>query len=1037
MNDLQLQQACVQIKSQTGEVEGVGFLIDGSGIIITCAHVIRNANSQVGGLVNIRFANTLEDMVAEVIEAGWRDTESDDLAFIKLSTPLPPNAEPLRFLNPECLENNTFITFGFPQLLNEQGDIAINGAWADGKIMGLVHRGHGEKILQLKSQDLDQGFSGSPVLDNKYNLVVGIITEVKRADPYKKLQLLAWATPVSRIIDAYPNIAVGQLAQSRKLSPHFEYPLVRAQHFKGRESYLKTLKKFWNQGNQGVISLIGIGGSGKTAIVRHFLESQKWMKPDLSSQYPDGLFVWSFYDAPNTTDFINRAYHYFSNFLPNPEAKETPISDDVTKANVFLLAEILEKAKGRFLLVLDGLEKMQSEGKHMGVERGRLIDPPLKHLLLRIADGICGETKAIVTSRFPLTDLADFDTEKYRELNVDKLEPLAARDLLRKLGVNGSDGALELLAEEYGFHALTLDLLGRLIAEYYEGDASKALTLTPLMPLGGSSIVEKQAGKLARVLYAYEKNLPLIELSILENLSVFRRPVTSSFMNSFLLQNTGIKALEAFSGLTQLQLRSLLHSLESRRLVIIEKVSGDEWYTTHPAIRDHFYIRLTESADAAQVHDTARSCLATLVNAPGYVKPLEIHAINAIEELIYHTIKVGQTSEAYKIYKERLGYLHLGWDLGDHVRGANITRLFGLENKQIIGDIDQYDVERLTIDAGLYLKNLGLVDQAINHFDEAAQLEEKQGISAKNRALALQNLSAVQVLRGLLPEAEQSARQAINFAEETTDKRLLQDCRVRLGTALALRGQVIEATKVFDTVISLLTRDRKDDFPRDLPGIRLGWLLMRLGKQKEAETVLRETLELSEYFGFKIISARANVLLAELLASSQRISDAELAINSVRAWAAKAYDQEMVANSNIVLAKIALQLNNMPTMGHILRDGLRVSEECGYSILWIDLKLLEATYLKQLGKLDNASVALKQALNGVSKVSMGPSLYGAQMPKCNYLWGEGDILHKLGELSLINGENAAAHEYLSKSFEIRKSLEDIQLTETETLMKSI
>ena len=114
---------------------------------------------------------------------------------------------------------------------------------------------------------------------------------------------------------------------------------------------------------------------------------------------------------------------------------------------------------GPNLLVLDGLERVQREEARTGGPFGQIEDPLLRGFLTRIAEGV-GDTVALVTSRFPLTDLEPFLGRGYRSLDIEGLGQPAALDLLRRRGVTGDDATLMELVKSYGAHALTLDHLG-------------------------------------------------------------------------------------------------------------------------------------------------------------------------------------------------------------------------------------------------------------------------------------------------------------------------------------------------------------------------------------------------------------------------------------------------------------------------------------------------------------------------------------------------------------------------------------------------
>ena len=287
------------------------------------------------------------------------------------------------------------------------------------------------------------------------------------------------------------------------------HPLPQAPQFVGRDAELGELRSWWSDGARGVIALVGLGGAGKTAIAARFLDEVA--RPDLPTR-PDRLFVWSFYLEPDVGVFLDQAYRYFAE-------PTCPVAPAKGGGLLHLLREALLNG-GRNLLVLDGLERVQrEEGQRAGLF-GQIEDPLLRGLLRRIAEG-AGQTVALVTSRFPLSDLEPLRDRGYRHLDVRGLSQTAAVDLLRRHGVQGDEASLARLVESYGAHALTLDHLGSLIGQFLGGDPSRA----PEAPQLTSPQQDRQALRLARLLQAYETHLPAAELALLCRLCLLQRNV--------------------------------------------------------------------------------------------------------------------------------------------------------------------------------------------------------------------------------------------------------------------------------------------------------------------------------------------------------------------------------------------------------------------------------------------------------------------------------------------------------------------------------
>jgi hypothetical protein len=287
------------------------------------------------------------------------------------------------------------------------------------------------------------------------------------------------------------------------------HPLPPAPHFVGREAELEELRRCWQGGFRGVLALVGLGGAGKTAVAARFLDAL--LGPECLPR-PGGLFVWSFYQEPDAGQYLRQACHYFA----RPGA--APLSAKGAGL-LHLLREALAEG-GPYLLVLDGLERVQLQETSSTGVYGQVEDPLLKGLLSRIAEGL-GQTAALVTSRFPLTDLEPLAGRGYQHLDVGGLGPAAARDLLRSRGVRGDDTTLQHLIEGYGAHALTLDHLGGLIGEFLGGDPRRAPELPNLATPGS----DRQALRLARLLRAYEDHLPPPERALLCRLCLLRRSV--------------------------------------------------------------------------------------------------------------------------------------------------------------------------------------------------------------------------------------------------------------------------------------------------------------------------------------------------------------------------------------------------------------------------------------------------------------------------------------------------------------------------------
>ena len=95
-----------------------------------------------------------------------------------------------------------------------------------------------------------------------------------------------------------------------RLQPQIVHPLPAAPLFVGRFGQLVRLRQFWSDSQSRVSSLIALGGAGKTAIARHFLD---WLLGSSDAQpRPTALFVWSFYVDQDTSKSLQALGAYLT-----------------------------------------------------------------------------------------------------------------------------------------------------------------------------------------------------------------------------------------------------------------------------------------------------------------------------------------------------------------------------------------------------------------------------------------------------------------------------------------------------------------------------------------------------------------------------------------------------------------------------------------------------------------------------------------------------------------------------------------------------
>ncbi|KAF5433510.1 hypothetical protein C5S35_16190 [Candidatus Methanophagaceae archaeon] len=182
--------------------------------------------------------------------------------------------------------------------------------------------------------------------------------------------------------------------------PYIAHPYPLQANFTGREQERKMLTGWLTGDPHPMLSVIAIGGMGKTALTWY------WLMEDIlgSDEQPRKIVWWSFYDYESSFGrFLKKAIEYFCDDAVDWDSLES------TRDQMEFLYKIL--CNNRFLLVLDGIERVLRAYYNLGSpyqgdeikedERGDFracIEPNCGMFLQWLASGNL-RTKTLLTSR--------------------------------------------------------------------------------------------------------------------------------------------------------------------------------------------------------------------------------------------------------------------------------------------------------------------------------------------------------------------------------------------------------------------------------------------------------------------------------------------------------------------------------------------------------------------------------------------------------------------------------------------------------------
>ena len=385
----------------------------------------------------------------------------------------------------------------------------------------------------------------------------------------------------------------------------------------GREVELAALHAAWDSTAPGadpahktnVVVLHAIGGAGKTALMRRFVD-------DLADQgFPgaDKVFGWSAYSQDSGEDRNVSADKFLSDALRHFgwDVDKEPIKDQLQKGRT--LAGLVRG--GRNLFILDGLEPLQAPPE---VNGGYLKDRGVAALVKELATQNAG--LLVITSRQQLPELASAKPPRVIDSALEALSAPAGAELLGELGVWGSQEELEAASDELEGHALSLSLLGTYLDTVYAGDVRKRDHFDFAQAVAGAAKQgQRRARRAQHVMARYVERFAEIEaatgdggaeLAILRMVGLFDRPAPKDALEELLREPAIAGLTDAFHGIDPHERAErwawAIRRLRALKLLNTEDARDPGALDAHPVVREHFAAELKAAAPAAYTEAHSR-----------------------------------------------------------------------------------------------------------------------------------------------------------------------------------------------------------------------------------------------------------------------------------------------------------------------------------------------------------------------------------------------------------------------------------------------
>ena len=453
----------------------------------------------------------------------------------------------------------------------------------------------------------------------------------------------------------------------------------QVEQFYGRVDELATVKRWIVDEHSRLVSIIGVGGIGKTSLVAKLIDQELHVFR--------AVFWRSLLNAPP----LERILQECLQFLTRMHQIEIP--QDTEEQMRLLVAQLRER---RCLLVLDNAEAILKSGSSTGEYKdgyegyGKLI---------RLLGESRHQSCLLVTSREQPKEIAWLEGEgtsahtfRLRGLKVDD-----ARAILQRKGLSGEESFWKVLVERFSGNPLMLIIASPAIRESYRGLIDKYLAEVGDVPL-------HEYPDLRTLLESQFDRLSFLEQQVIYWLAIERETVSLQNLRENVIHSVSkgsmLVALEA------LQRRSWIEQSESGR------------FTLQPAMMDAVTDRFNELVvQEILTNEPELFASHALLKAQtkAYIRQSQFQLIlNIIAQKLFSTLERRKLEEKFR---QRLVALrHLAEQQNTYEAG-NILNLL----VQTGSDLRGFDFSRLAVRQA-YLQEVELHDINFAHADLATSV---------------------------------------------------------------------------------------------------------------------------------------------------------------------------------------------------------------------------------------------------------------------------------------------------------------------------
>ncbi|PZO49306.1 MAG: hypothetical protein DCF16_14760 [Alphaproteobacteria bacterium] len=665
-------------------------------------------------------------------------------------------------------------------------------------------------------------------------------------------------------------------------------PQTAAQRLFGREREFSMLFEAWDSGKTGVVILQAMGGQGKTALMRHWVQSMMECGWSGASR----VYVESFYSqgtdekrGGSADAFFTHALKWFGYDGPKITSRSAEGEE---------LARRVQQE--RTLLILDGLEPLQYPAHRAGMA-GKLKDPGLTALILQLAHQ--SRCMCLITTRFGLPELKALRPPTVVAEPLPPISDEAGASLLQDLGVRGTVSELKAAVHDLNGHALAVSLLGRYLIDFADGHIAQRSKL-PLMPEHAGDRSLRRV--MRRYEIAYEERIreqsengkkadasaSAKQLELLRLMGLFDRPADRQAILAIFAKPAIQGVTDAGVGMSDGDLKFAITQLRGHGLLFPAAPGQQEQLDAHPLIREYFADRLQNLNNGrAEAHGRLYSYFLQRARATTLANTIE--SLEPYFAAIAHGCGAGLYSESLDLFVEHISRgseRFASKSLGAHgsILGA-LVHFFVEPWKALVSKVDVVSQVRIASSAGFALRSLGRLPEAAEAFQTAATLEGKIP-GSKRHYISLRHLSDTWLSLGEVQKAIDAGTEAVRQCNGPSDGFQRSICLVILARALHFSGNKEKALNSYlEAERLVVTEHSSRQILTGWQGYFLADLLLEMGRDDEARRRSEQALKLNASLAKRLDTALDHLAAGLVAAQSGKHGEAnqyiELAVHGI------------------------------------------------------------------------------------------------------------------------------------------------------------